>query len=266
MTQAVAFAPSSPAALPRIPLLGVHVTDATKAEASALLGGWIQARDGRSRSVFIVNAHSLNLACEDAGYRTVLNTGDVVFGDGTGVRLAAKLKGVRLKDNLVGTDLLPYFFQETGPRGYRYFLLGGTPDTPSRAAELLEREYPGIRLAGWRHGFVGPGEDSDVVAQINTAAPDVLLVGMGNPLQERWIHDHLAALRVPVSIGVGGLFDHWAGNLKRAPLWVRRLGVEWMQILMQQPHKWQRYLVGNPKFVSRALKDARWNGTGGKAA
>jgi len=92
---------------------------------------------------------------------------------------------------------------------------------------------------------------------INRAAPDMLLVAMGNPLQERWLHAHLPALRVPVSVGVGGLFDHWAGNLRRAPVWVRRLGIEWVQILLHQPHKWRRYVLGNPKFIVRAVREAR---------
>jgi len=84
----------------------------------------------------------------------------------------------------------------------------------------------------------------------------VLLVAMGNPRQESWIHQHRAALRVPISIGVGGLFDHWAGRLRRAPGWVRELGIEWMQILLQQPHKWRRYVLGNPKFLARAVRSA----------
>jgi N-acetylglucosaminyldiphosphoundecaprenol N-acetyl-beta-D-mannosaminyltransferase len=79
---------------------------------------------------------------------------------------------------------------------------------------------------------------------------------MGNPMQEQWIHGHLPMLEVPVSIGVGGLFDHWGGTLRRAPLWVRCLGIEWVQLLIQQPHKWRRYVLGNPKFVCRALSDA----------
>src|SRR5262249_13624204 len=80
----------------------------------------------------------------------------------------------------------------------------------------------------------------------------------GNPLQEEWITRHLPDLRVPVSIGVGGLFDHWAGNLVRAPHWIRRAGFEWLQILLQQPRKkWRRYMLGNPKFIARALAAAR---------
>src|SRR5262249_42842994 len=142
-------------------------------------------------------------------------------------------------------------------RGYRYFLLGGSPGTPERAATLLERDFPGIHIAGHCHGYVSLGEARDVVATINRARPEMLLVAMGNPLQERWLHDHLDALRVPVSVGVGGLFDHWAGSLHRAPLWVRRLGIEWAQLLLQQPHKWRRYVLGNPKFIVRAIRDIR---------
>jgi N-acetylglucosaminyldiphosphoundecaprenol N-acetyl-beta-D-mannosaminyltransferase len=79
----------------------------------------------------------------------------------------------------------------------------------------------------------------------------LLLVGMGNPLQEQWIDRNLTRLHVPLCMGTGGLFDHWAGNIKRAPRWVRRLGCEWLQLLLQQPHKWRRYLLGNPAFLYR---------------
>src|SRR5690606_24428114 len=121
-----------------------------------------------------------------------------------------------------------------------------------RAAATARVRFPGWIQAGCHHGYVQqPDEAAAAIAQINAAAPDVLLVGMGNPLQERWIHDHLDELRVPVAIGVGGLFDHWAGNLRRAPTWVRALGYEWVQLLLQQPHKWRRYLLGNPKFLYR---------------
>ena len=79
---------------------------------------------------------------------------------------------------------------------------------------------------------------------------------MGNTKQEQWIDKYRDQLKVPVAMGVGGLFDHWAGNLNRAPLWVRKLGYEWLQLLLQQPHKWRRYLVGNPKFLFRMTRCA----------
>ncbi len=237
--------------LPTVEVLGVRITNATADEAIALLDRWMGARDGRARAVYIVNAHSLNLAFEDPGYRAVLNAADAVFGDGTGVRWGARARGVRMRENLVGTDLLPRLFRVTGGRGYRYFLLGASADTVARATAGLARDFPGICIAGQHHGYLRAGEGAAVLDRIHAAAPDMLLVAMGNPLQERWIHDQLPALRVPVSVGVGGLFDHWAGNLRRAPRWVRGLGVEWVQILLQQPAKWRRYLLGNPKFIYR---------------
>jgi N-acetylglucosaminyldiphosphoundecaprenol N-acetyl-beta-D-mannosaminyltransferase len=83
----------------------------------------------------------------------------------------------------------------------------------------------------------------------------MLLVGMGNPIQERFIHDHRHRMDVPLVVGVGGLFDHWAGNIVRAPAWVRRAGFEWAQLLVQQPKKAGRYLVGNPVYLYRALRE-----------
>lgn len=256
--------PPAPVPLPLlpapVPLLGVPVANATKLEAIRLMEAWIRARDGRSRSVFIVNAHTLNLAADDPTYREVLTSADVVFGDGTGVRWAARLRRVRMRDNLVGTDLIPEFIAGTLHRSYRYFMLGADPETAARARARLRNDYPGICIASHHHGYLGPSDRGRILRMINEAAPDMLLVAMGNPRQERWIHDHLADLRVPVAVGVGGLFDHWAGNLRRAPGWVRHLGVEWVQLLAQQPHKWRRYLLGNPKFVYRALLSAARGG------
>lgn len=236
-----------------ISILGVRISNFSQAEAIALIEGLMLERC-ETRAIFIVNAHTLNLAAEDPQYREVLNSASEVLADGTGTRWAARLRGVRLKDNLVGTDLVPRLFEVTGGKHYRYFLLGAGADTIERAAHTVSRKYPGWDLAGFHHGYIAPKDTDELIEEINTAHPDLLLVGMGNPRQECWIHAHRATLRVPVCIGVGGLFDHWAGDLKRAPLWVRRQGLEWLQILLQQPHKWRRYLLGNPKFLLRIVQ------------
>ncbi|HKA28914.1 MAG TPA: WecB/TagA/CpsF family glycosyltransferase [Candidatus Binatia bacterium] len=239
-------------------VLDVPITNLTQKAAVALIRRWVAARDECSRSVFIANAHTLNLASEHPWYRDILRRADVVFGDGTGVRLAARLRGVRMCANLVGTDLVPRLMAESLSDGVRYYLLGAGADTVGRAVRSLEERIPGIAIAGFHHGFVDGAASREVVERINAARPGVLLVAMGNPLQEEWITRHLPDLRVPVSIGVGGLFDHWAGNLVRAPHWIRRAGFEWLQILLQQPRKkWRRYMLGNPKFIARALAAAR---------
>ena len=237
-----------------VSILGVRISNLSRMEAIELIEKLIRDRQA-THSIFIANAHTLNVATEDLSYRSVLNSASRVFADGTGARWAARLRGVRLRDNLVGTDLIPRLFQTTAGRGYRYFLLGGNANTIKRAALECACKYPGWELAGFHHGYFGAEGSAKVIDQINAVRPDLLLVAMGNPRQECWIHAHQAQLRVPVCIGVGGLFDHWAGNLKRAPTWVRTHGFEWFQILIQQPHKWRRYILGNPKFLLRIVRE-----------
>jgi N-acetylglucosaminyldiphosphoundecaprenol N-acetyl-beta-D-mannosaminyltransferase len=237
----------------QVSILGVYISNFSQTEAIAMIEDLIWKRC-ETNAIFIVNAHTLNLATEDPQYREVLNTATEVLADGTGIRWAARLRGVKLKDNLVGTDLIPRLFEVTAFRGYRYYLLGAHSDTIERAAHTVSKKYPGWNLVGFHHGYIAPNDTNEVIKKINAVNPDLLLVGMGNPWQEYWIREHQATLRVPVCIGVGGLFNHWSGDLIRAPLWVRRQGFEWLQILLQQPYKWRRYLVGNPKFLLRIVQ------------
>ena len=240
---------------PQVSILGVRITNASRTHAIALIESLIRSGERRSLPIFLANAHTLNLAAADAEYRRVLNGGFRVFADGTGARWAARMRGVRLVDNLVGTDLIPALFHATAGRGYRYFLLGSDAAAIDRAAQTCVRKFPGWQLAGFHHGYFAAQNTADVIAQVNAARPDLLLVGMGNPLQEHWIHRHRHLLEVPVAIGVGGLFGYWSGDLQRAPAWVRRAGIEWVRILLGQPHKWRRYLLGNPLFLYRMLRD-----------
>jgi N-acetylglucosaminyldiphosphoundecaprenol N-acetyl-beta-D-mannosaminyltransferase len=238
-------------------ILGVNILNVTINRALALLENHIVNHDGRTRSVYFVNAHTLNLAAADPEYRAVLNSGDYVFGDGTGVRWAAKLKGVRVLDNLVGTDFTPKLLRKIHGRENSYYMLGSNEHTVSVAARYGQEMFPGWSLHGYHQGYLNtPEKNSAAIEKINAAKPDVLFVGMGNPIQERWIHQNLPYLKVPVCMGIGGLFDYWAGNVSRAPKWLRRLGHEWIWRLFQQPKdKMHRYLVGNPLFLARIMRE-----------
>jgi len=238
-----------------VTIFGLRISNHSHNEAIALIEQMILERRDAASSIFIANTHTLNLAHEDRYYHAVLSRANKVFADGTGARWAARLRGVKLKANLVGTDLVPNLFEATAGKGYRYFLLGGRKDTVENAAKTCVRLYPGWSLVGFQHGYLNERETAQTIDDINAVRPDLLLVAMGNPLQERWIDKHRSRLTVPVRIGVGGLIDHWAGNLTRAPHWVRRHGCEWVQILLQQPHKWRRYIVGNPKFLFRIVRE-----------
>ena len=235
----------------RVSVLGVQITDVTRRAAIELMERPLRAVEHQCQALYIVNAHTLNLAADDPQYRDLLNQADIVFNDGTGVRWAARQRGIELRNNLNGTDLIPEFLAATGGRGYRYFMLGATPDTIRDAAVVARRQFSGWTLAGYHDGYVHEERGDAVIEQINAARVDLLLVGMGNPIQERWIHRHRTRLNVSLAVGIGGLFDHWIDKPKRAPLWVRRAGCEWMHKLLKQPHKWRRYLLGNPIFLYR---------------
>jgi N-acetylglucosaminyldiphosphoundecaprenol N-acetyl-beta-D-mannosaminyltransferase len=268
--------PTPPAHRPAVPravhpdtlsVLGVPVSDLSMDDAIAYLER-ILVNQPRSapHAVFFVNAHTLNLACEDPPFREVLRSAHRVFGDGTGVRWAVRgLHGHRLKDNVNGTDVVPLLFSRLGGRGLSYFLLGNTAERIERAAAHARQAFPGWRQAGFHHGYLGETGSpahAEAVAKINASGADMLLVGMGNPKQEQWIARHLPQLAVPLCMGTGGLFDYWVGDLVRAPAWVRRVGFEWLHLVIHQPHKSRRYFLGNPLFLARVAR-SRWQGTDG---
>jgi N-acetylglucosaminyldiphosphoundecaprenol N-acetyl-beta-D-mannosaminyltransferase len=164
----------------------------------------------------------------------------LVLPDGMPLVWASKLLGCPLAGRVTGVDLVPRLAELSARKGYGIFLLGGKGDVAERAAELLERNYPGARIVG----TCAPSEESmaqpdhsEIVHRIQAAKPDILLVALGNPKQEKWIWRHRKRLGVPVAIGVGGSFEMLVGNLRRAPAWIQRLGLEWAMRLVQEPSR-----------------------------
>lgn len=242
-------------------VFGVPITDLSMNDALDLCTRVMQEPPSGARSLFFVNANTLNLAYENPSYRAVLAQSDWVFGDGTGVRWAVRfLLGERLRDNVNGTDFVPALLGR--PLGLRYFLLGASADANERAAARARVLFPGWQLVGRHHGYLDREASEAVVETINASRPHLLLVGMGNPKQELWIDAQRARLTVPLCLGVGGLLDYWAGDLERAPVWLRELALEWVHLLLAQPRKFRRYVLGNPLFLIR-LARVKWFGARG---
>lgn len=233
----------------RLTVLGVTIVDQGFDAALDHLERMLEAPE--PRALYFVNAHTLNLAAADPDYRQVLNGADAVFGDGTGVRWAARWRGVRLQANLNGTDLTPALIRRRP--GLRVFLLGSAPDRVARVSAGFRRLFPEAELVGAHHGYLDDEASAAVIARIDAARPDLLLVGMGNPIQERWIGRHRHRLTPALTLAVGGLLEYWNGELDRAPGWMRRRGLEWLHLLRRQPWKARRYLLGNPAFIGRLL-------------
>ena len=207
--------------------------------------------------VAFANAHTLNTARVNPRYREVLQR-FAVFNDGVGVDLASWLRfGERFPDNLNGTDFVPAYLERT-LLPLRIFMLGTRPEVIGRAFEAARRRFPRHEWVGCRDGYFSRDEEDELLATLRAERIDLLLVGMGNPLQELWIDRCAAASRATACIGVGALLDFLAGEVGRAPAWVRRARLEWAWRLLLEPRRlWRRYLVGNATFLWHAWRERR---------
>jgi N-acetylglucosaminyldiphosphoundecaprenol N-acetyl-beta-D-mannosaminyltransferase len=232
----------------------VRVDDVTYAEALDRLRRAIRART--PLVVTTPNPEIVMLARADPEFARVLNRAGLNVPDGIGLLLAARLRGERLREHVQGTDLVQHLAAASAAAGERWFLLGGRGDVAERAARALERAWPGLEIAGAAAGAPAEADDAATRALIGRAGRvDVLLVAYGAPKQERWLDRNLAALGIPVGIGVGGVFNYLAGDAPRAPRWVRRLHCEWLHRLLTQPWRWRRQLA-LPRFALLALGEA----------
>jgi N-acetylglucosaminyldiphosphoundecaprenol N-acetyl-beta-D-mannosaminyltransferase len=234
-----------------VDILGVRVDDVTYAEALAVLRQALTTRV--PHIVTTPNPEIVMTARADPAYRAVLNRGALNIPDGIGLVLAARLFGDRLRAHVQGTDLVLQLAAESPSAGWRWFLLGGWGDVAERAGRVLQRGYPGLEIAGAAEGWPLATDDPRTRALIRAAGRvDVLLVAYGAPKQEQWLDRNLAALGIPVGIGVGGVLDYLSGDAPRAPRWIRRLHFEWLHRLVTQPWRWRRQLA-LPRFAGLAV-------------
>lgn len=207
--------------------------------------------------VAYANAHTLNLAFRNPEYRAVLRRAALVLNDGAGLGIAGRLRGLPFPANLNGSDFTPRILELAAARGWRVYFLGARPGVAETAAGRLRRRIPGLNVVGVRDGYFPPEEAMAVVKDIHRAGTGLLLVAMGNPLQEIWLDRYLLATGARVGIGVGAFFDFAAGVMPRAPSWMNRAGIEWAYRLAREPRRlWRRYLIGNVLFLARVVKEA----------
>jgi N-acetylglucosaminyldiphosphoundecaprenol N-acetyl-beta-D-mannosaminyltransferase len=212
---------------------------------------------GNRRDVYpYTNIHAINLAQRDQSLRDFLNAAHVVYCDGEGVRLGARLLGFHLPPRIVLTYFIWELCRDAEARGYKLFFLGSQTDRVNEAVRRIRVRFPLIRIVGCHHGFIAKaGDESDrVVEMIRAARPDILFVGFGMPLQEKWIAANMHRLEVEVILPCGSMIDYAAGRKSFAPAWMSDHGLEWLYRLGQEPGRlWKRYLIGNPLFLLRVL-------------
>lgn len=237
-----------------IQILGNKVTDLTTRELIAEVDAII--RGGKSEVILNTNVHGIHLSEQLPWLKEFRNQTRITHCDGAGVALGARILGHNLGPRVCINDFVWDLASYCSTHNRSVFLLGAHPDVIARAAEQLQAREPTIRIAGYHHGyFQKQGPESDRVVQIiNAARPNILLVGFGMPVQELWVRDNAARLNANVIMVVGGFFDRLSGTVPWAPRWVTDHGLEWIYLSLKRPRRFfERYLVGNPKFLLQVL-------------
>ena len=231
--------------------LGVRVDDVTIDEAVDTVVRFVEERT--PRQIATINPEFVMAARRQPEFKMILNAADLCVPDGVGLAWGAWLLRRTLRGRVPGVDLVWRLAALATERGWSIFLLGGFQGVGQLTAERLRRRHPRLRIAGTYEGHPAEPEAAE---RVRRASPDLLLVAYGAPAQDLWIARHKDTLGVPVAIGVGGSFDFIAGRAKRAPDWLRRLGLEWLHRLVHEPWRWRRMLA-LPKFAILVLRQ-RW--------
>lgn len=230
----------------KVDVLGVQVASLTMQEAVQQVEMYMDEKKGVL--IATANAEMIMRATHDHVLMRILNEAALVVPDGAGTVWAARHLGHPMPERVAGYDLAQELMRRAPKAGRRVFFFGSAPGVAEKAKKKAEKLYPGIEIVGVRNGFFGSADESEIIAEIKAAKPDLLLAALGVPKQEKWLQAHMAELQVPVSIGVGGTFDVMAGVMKRAPLWMQKAKLEWLFRGMLQPKRAGR-LLALPKFV-----------------
>jgi len=223
----------------------------SRIEALGLLECFLD--EDKCHKVFTPNPEIVMAANKDPDLMKALNDADLVVPDGIGVVLASKLTGDKLKERVAGCDLVFALFDKIKNKNYTVYFFGGAPDVAAEARIKMKKKFKGIKIVGVSDGYFDEDKEKLIIDDIKNKKPDILLVGLGAPKQEKWISEH-DRLPVKVCIGVGGSFDIMSGKTKRAPRIFIKFGLEWFYRLITQPSRFFR-MIKLPLFVFEVLKE-----------
>ncbi len=205
--------------------------------------------------VYFINAHCFNISLKNTIYLKALRKADYVLNDGIGIKIGARLLNIDLIENMNGTDLIPKLIKLSYQNKKRIFLLGAKDGIAKKAAQKLKTIYPDILISGYASGYFEKNQ-INIVNQVISSETDILIVGMGVPKQEIWLMENKTKLNnVCLAVAGGAILDFLAEEVKRAPLWLQKIGLEWMFRFLQEPRRlFKRYFIGNITFLFHLLK------------
>ena len=235
-------------------ILGVPFDVKTMAEAADTAVGFMT--EPGQHIICTPNPEIVMEAQTDTELMNILKAADMVTADGIGIVWASKYAENIIIERVSGYDLVLQIFDRIKDTNNTVYMFGGAPGVAEKAAEEMRKKYPGLKIVGIHDGYFDAKEEKNIIADIKEKKPSLLLVGLGSPKQEKWIYSNLRFTGAKLAIGIGGSFDVMSGNLKRAPEFFCKLGIEWLYRLIKQPTRFKR-MMRLPKFVLRVRKVMR---------
>ena len=237
-------------------ILGVEVSVTNSQETLNII---IERLDNlKGKYICVSNVHTIVMSYDDEFYKNIQNSSFMVLPDGKPLSIVSRLKGYPEAERVTGPDLMHQIFYISGKRAYKHYFYGSTYETLENLKSELRANFPSLNIAGiYSPPFreLTKNEDNEIIENINKCKPDFVWVGLGAPKQELWMYNHLDKIH-GLMIGVGAGFDYFAKNIKRAPLWMQKLSLEWLYRLVQDPKRlWKRYLIYNTRFIFLLIKD-----------
>ncbi|WNS41342.1 WecB/TagA/CpsF family glycosyltransferase [Paenibacillus sp. MMS20-IR301] len=243
----------------KVAILGIPFSRLTLEQTVSLLAEHVQKVQAGLFHLITANPEITLASQSDGRLREIIQSADLIVPDGIGIVLAARRQGEPIPERVTGYDLLLSLLAEGNERGWSFYFLGTDERTSEQAVQNIRRRYPQVKVAGRHHGFFSLAEEPGVLSEIQQAKPDVLILAMGAPYSDKWLHKHKAALDgVKVVFGVGGSLDVISGKVKPAPAIWKKLNLEWAHRLLFAPvakgqkSRWRRQSA-LPKFVYRTI-------------
>lgn len=236
----------------KINMFNIDIDNVTMDEAILSIDRII--KNNKNAYVVTPNVDHIVKINQDEEFYKIYKEADLILADGVPIIWASKVLKKALKEKVSGSDLFPILCEYAAEKGYKVFFLGGLDGVADKAATILKDKYSDLDVVGTYcppFGFEkDEKETKKIIRTIKESSPDILFVGVGAPKQEKWIYNHRFEYDVPISLGIGASFDFISGNVKRAPLWMQKSGLEWFYRFIKEPKRmFRRYFIEDIKFI-----------------
>ncbi|WP_150452157.1 WecB/TagA/CpsF family glycosyltransferase [Arenibacter lacus] len=240
----------------KINILNTSIHNLTMQETLQIVGNTIS--EGKQLHHVVVNAGKIVAMQKDLQLRQSVNESDLINADGQAVVWASKVLGKPLKERVAGIDLMTSLVELAHDKNYKVFFFGAQEEVVKKVVDIYSDQYSPNIIAGYRNGYFSKEEEQVIAKEISESGAHILFVAISSPTKENFLYENKALLqKVNFVMGVGGSFDVVAGKVKRAPVWMQRVGLEWFYRFAQEPKRmWKRYLVGNSKFIYLVIREA----------